>query len=186
MTSDFPSLLYKRRKTCIFVFTGASYTANLASFLVTDVFETPINSLEDLAAQTKIKYGCAKDSHTMAFFQMSRVPTYAKMWAFMKRHDTLVENVTEGIRRARKGGYAFISESAVLDYYTEQRPCNTLTTIGRYGKLRFATWWICVQSKSSLYSISNIFFFAGHTEKKNKVEAMENVTNFWRMADPHP
>lgn len=133
MTSNFPSLLYKRRKTCIFVFTGASYTANLASFLVTDVFETPINSLEDLAAQTKIKYGCAKDSHTMAFFQMSRVPTYAKMWAFMKRHDTLVENVTEGIRRVRKGGYAFISESAVLDYYTEQRPCNTLTTIGRYG-----------------------------------------------------
>lgn len=117
---------------------SASYTANLASFLVTDVFETPINSLEDLAAQTKIKYGCAKDSHTMAFFQMSRVPTYAKMWAFMKRHDTLVENVTEGIRRARKGGYAFISESAVLDYYTEQRPCNTLTTIGRvFGKFGY-------------------------------------------------
>lgn len=172
MTSDFPSLLYKRRKTCIFVFTGASYTANLASFLVTDVFETPINSLEDLAAQTKIKYGCAKDSHTMAFFQMSRVPTYAKMWAFMKRHDTLVENVTEGIRRARKGGYAFISESAVLDYYTEQRPCNTLTTIGRYG-VNYVSYVLQLDEfvynqKSSLYSISNIFFFAGHTEKKKQ------------------
>lgn len=113
------------------VFTGASYTANLASFLVTDVFETPINSLEDLAAQTKIKYGCAKNSHTMEFFQMSRVPTYAKMWEFMMRHDTLVENVTEGVRRARQGGYAFISDSTGLEYYAKQKPCNSLTTIGR-------------------------------------------------------
>ena len=111
--------------------TGASYTANLASFLITDVFETPINSLEDLAAQTTIKYGCTKDSHTMAFFQLSRVPTYAKMWAFMQRHDTLVDNVTEGIRRAKQGGYAYISDSEVLEFYTKQKPCNTLTTIGR-------------------------------------------------------
>ena len=112
-------------------FLGASYTANLASFLITDVFETPINSLEDLAAQTTIKYGCMRDSHTMAFFQMSRVPTYAKMWAFMVRHDTLVENVTEGIRRARQGGYAFISDSTVLEYHAQEKPCNSLTTIGR-------------------------------------------------------
>lgn len=189
MTSDFPSLLYKRRKICIFVFTGASYTANLASFLVTDVFETPINSLEDLAAQTKIKYGCAKDSHTMAFFQMSRVPTYAKMWAFMKRHDTFVENVTEGIKRARKGGYAFISESAVLDYYTEQRPCNTLTTIGRYG-VSYVSYVLqldeFVYNQNQVSILYRIFSFLLAIQKKKKVEAMENVTNFWRMADPHP
>ena len=67
----------------------------------------------------------------MAFFQMSRVPTYAKMWAFMQRHDTLVENMTEGIRRAKQGGYAYIGDSEMLEYYTKQRPCNTLTTVGR-------------------------------------------------------
>ena len=111
--------------------TGASYTANLASFLVTDVFETPINSLEDLAAQSTIKYGCVKNSHTMEFFQMSRVPTYAKMWEFMMHHDTLVENVTEGVRRARQGGYAFISDSTGLEYHAKQKPCNSLTTIGK-------------------------------------------------------
>lgn len=68
----------------------------------------------------------------MAFFQMSRVPTYAKMWAFMMRHGTLVENVTEGIRRASQGGYAYIGDSSVLEYHTKQKPCNSLTTIGRY------------------------------------------------------
>ena len=114
-----------------FISIGASYTANLASFLIKDVFETPISSLDDLAAQTSIKYGCVKDSHTMTFFQMSRVATHAKMWAFMQRHNTFVENVTEGVKRARNGGYAFISDSQVLEYYAKQKPCNELTTIGR-------------------------------------------------------
>ena len=116
---------------CIYLFAGASYTANLASFLITDVFDTPIDSLEDLASQTKIKYGCIKDSHIMTFFQMSHVPVHAKMWAFMQRHDTLVKNMTEGIQRAKEGGYAFIGESEMLEYYTKQKPCDTLTTIGR-------------------------------------------------------
>ena len=67
----------------------------------------------------------------MAFFQLSHVPTYAKMWQFMQRHDTLVENVTEGIRRVKQEGYAYIGDSEVLEYYTKQKPCNRLTTIGR-------------------------------------------------------
>ena len=129
----------RRRRRClnflitifIYLFAGASYTANLASFLITDVFDTPIDSLEDLASQTKIKYGCIKDSHIMTFFQMSHVPVHAKMWAFMQRHDTLVKNMTEGIQRAKEGGYAFIGESEMLEYYTKQKPCDTLTTIGR-------------------------------------------------------
>lgn len=67
----------------------------------------------------------------MTFFQMSRVATHAKMWAFMQRHNTFVENVTEGVKKARDGGYAFISDSQVLEYYAKQKPCNELTTIGR-------------------------------------------------------
>lgn len=53
------------------------------------------------------------------------------MWQFMQRHDTLVENVTEGIRRVKQEGYAYIGDSEVLEYYTKQKPCNRLTTIGR-------------------------------------------------------
>lgn len=53
------------------------------------------------------------------------------MWAFMQRDNTFVENVTEGVKRARDGGYAFISDSQVLEYYAKQKPCNELTTIGR-------------------------------------------------------
>ena len=35
----------------------SSYTANLAAFLTVERMESPISSVEDLAAQTKIKYG---------------------------------------------------------------------------------------------------------------------------------
>ena len=127
----------KKRTPVFFVFpcllhTGASYTANLASFLITGVFETPINSLEDLAAQTSIKYGCTKDSHTMAFFQMSRVPTYAKMWAFMQHHNTLVENVTEGIRRAKLELFSFKAKS-ILWTKLFKRP--DFVGLGRHSRL---------------------------------------------------
>ena len=97
--------------------------------------------------------------------------------------------MTEGIRRVRKGGYAFISESAVLDYYTEQRPCNTLTTIGRYG-VSYVSYVLqldeFVYNQNQVSILYRIFPFLLAIQKNKKVEAMENVTNFWRMADPHP
>ena len=33
--------------------------------------------------------------------------------------------------QTRAGGYAFISDSAILSYLTEQEPCNTIYTVGR-------------------------------------------------------
>ena len=44
--------------------------ANLAAFLTIERMETPINSVEDLAKQTKIKYGCLKSGSTNSFFRV--------------------------------------------------------------------------------------------------------------------
>ena len=48
----------------------SSYTANLAAFLTAAKMDIPINSAEDLAKQTKIKYGTYKYGSTNSFFQV--------------------------------------------------------------------------------------------------------------------
>lgn len=48
----------------------SSYTANLAAFLTVERMESPIESAEDLAKQTKIKYGALKGGSTAAFFRV--------------------------------------------------------------------------------------------------------------------
>lgn len=48
----------------------SSYTANLAAFLTVDKMETPIKGVEDLAKQTKIKYGALEGGSTSTFFRV--------------------------------------------------------------------------------------------------------------------
>ena len=49
----------------------SSYTANLAAFLTAAKMDVPINSAEDLAKQTKIKYGTYCCGSTNAFFKVN-------------------------------------------------------------------------------------------------------------------
>lgn len=51
----------------------SSYTANLAAFLTVERMESPIDSADDLAKQTKILYGLVEDGATMTFFKVLRV-----------------------------------------------------------------------------------------------------------------
>ena len=48
----------------------ASYTANLAAFLTIERMESPINSADDLAKQTKVQYGCVATGSTAGFFRV--------------------------------------------------------------------------------------------------------------------
>uniref|UniRef100_A0A670JSX1 Glutamate receptor n=1 Tax=Podarcis muralis TaxID=64176 RepID=A0A670JSX1_PODMU len=107
----------------------SSYTANLAAFLTVERMESPIDSADDLAKQTKIEYGAVKDGATMTFFKKSRISTFEKMWAFMSsKPSALVKNNEEGIQRALTSDYALLMESTTIEYIT-QRNCN-LTQIG--------------------------------------------------------
>lgn len=49
----------------------SSYTANLAAFLTVERMESPIDSADDLAKQTKIPYGVVEDGATMTFFKVA-------------------------------------------------------------------------------------------------------------------
>ena len=133
----------------------SSYTANLAAFLTAAQMKIPINSADDLAKQTKIKYGTYHSGSTNAFFkvnfhnisiielisiiiskfcliQASTIPTYEKLNAVMESTKPTVYTGgnAEGIDRVRKedGLYAYFMEGAAIEYHTE-RICD-LTQIG--------------------------------------------------------
>ncbi|XP_076832118.1 glutamate receptor ionotropic, kainate 1 [Brachyhypopomus gauderio] len=108
----------------------SSYTANLAAFLTVERMDSPIDSADDLAKQTKIEYGAVRDGSTMTFFKKSKISTYEKMWAFMssRKNTALVKNNREGIQRVLNTDYALLMESTSIEYIS-QRNCN-LTQIG--------------------------------------------------------
>lgn len=54
----------------------SSYTANLAAFLTVERMDSPIDSADDLAKQTKIEYGAVRDGSTMTFFKVISPPAW--------------------------------------------------------------------------------------------------------------
>ncbi|XP_041351805.1 glutamate receptor ionotropic, kainate 2-like [Gigantopelta aegis] len=109
----------------------SSYTANLAAFLTVERMVSPIESAEDVAKQTEIAYGTLKSGSTMQFFRDSNIDTYKRMWAFMKDKEPSVfaSTYVDGIKRVKQGGYAFLSESTMIDYIT-QRDCELMQVGG--------------------------------------------------------
>ncbi|XP_035214142.1 glutamate receptor ionotropic, kainate 2-like isoform X2 [Stegodyphus dumicola] len=107
----------------------SSYTANLAAFLTVEKVVYPIESAKDLSQQTKIKYGCLASGSTRAFFESSSISTYERMWKFMQKHpEVLMESNEKGKEKVYAGNYAYLMESASIQFLTE-RECN-LTQIG--------------------------------------------------------
>ncbi|XP_003706416.2 glutamate receptor ionotropic, kainate 2 isoform X2 [Megachile rotundata] len=104
----------------------SSYTANLAAFLTVDKMDTPIKGVEDLAKQTKIKYGAVDGGSTSAFFRDSNYSTYQRMWAAMMeaRPSVFTKSNDEGVERVlKKYDYAFLMESTTIEYRME-RNCD--------------------------------------------------------------
>jgi len=54
----------------------SSYTANFAAVRTVNRMVTPINSAEDLAAQTEVEYGTLDRGSTWNFFRVSTAKTY--------------------------------------------------------------------------------------------------------------
>ncbi|XP_049845508.1 glutamate receptor ionotropic, kainate 2-like [Schistocerca gregaria] len=100
----------------------SSYTANLAAFLTVTRMDFPINTVQDLAKQSKIKYGTFERGSTAAFFRTSNDSLYQRMWTVMKqaRPDVFTNDNMEGVDRVKKqkGDYAFFMESTTIEYQT--------------------------------------------------------------------
>ncbi|CAL7945892.1 unnamed protein product [Xylocopa violacea] len=101
----------------------SSYTANLAAFLTAEKMDNPIKGVEDLAKQTKIKYGSVDGGSTSAFFRDSNYSTYQRMWAAMQeaRPSVFTKSNDEGVDRVlKKRDYAFLMESTTIEYRMER------------------------------------------------------------------
>ncbi|NP_001191543.1 glutamate receptor subunit protein GluR7 precursor [Aplysia californica] len=105
----------------------SSYTANLAAFLTVERMVSDINSADDLAKQTKIKYGTFAGGATQEFFQKSNMPPFDRMWNFMNAtgESAFVQNLTEAVERVKTGDYAYITESTTVKFVVE-RNCNLM------------------------------------------------------------
>ncbi|CAG2177095.1 unnamed protein product, partial [Oppiella nova] len=86
----------------------SSYTANLAASLTLSRMAPAISSVEDLAKQTAIQYGCKKDGSTYDFFKNSNHSTYQRMFNTMETNPEVYDDVDQAKERVRKGGYAYL------------------------------------------------------------------------------
>lgn len=84
-----------------------------------------INSLEELENQNETKYGVLNNGSVQKFFKESEDPLYLKMFSHMREHQTFVNATSEGVKKARNENYAYITEQPYLEYYNQQKPCNT-------------------------------------------------------------
>ncbi|XP_068679822.1 glutamate receptor ionotropic, kainate 2-like isoform X2 [Montipora foliosa] len=103
----------------------STYTANLAAFFTIKRTVATINSLEELENQTEIEYGVLDNGSVQTFFKTSEDPLYNRMFSYMRDHKTAVQSTAEGVRKARTEKYAYITEKPYLEYYDQQKPCNT-------------------------------------------------------------
>ncbi|XP_077990845.1 glutamate receptor ionotropic, kainate 2-like [Glandiceps talaboti] len=117
----------------------ATYTANLAAFLTAARLNSGINSIDDLAAQAEIIYGTVASSQPQSFFEQSDSDPYRRMWSMMQleESETMVRDSSYGINKVRKGGYAFIWDSAVLEYAASKPPCNIRTVGPVFAKIGY-------------------------------------------------
>ena len=59
------------------------------------------------------------------FFQKSKDPLYKRMFTHMTLEKTFVDSTKDGVKKARSENYAYITEQPYLEYYNQQKPCNT-------------------------------------------------------------
>lgn len=97
----------------------SSYTANLAAFLTVERMDSPIESAEDLAKQTKIKYGVLMGGSTASFFRNSNFSTYQRMWSFMEssKPSVFTSSNIEGVERVTKGKGLFHLILRICKYF---------------------------------------------------------------------
>ncbi|XP_064641980.1 glutamate receptor ionotropic, kainate 1-like [Lineus longissimus] len=85
-------------------FITAGYTANFAAFLtVSQMHDNSIQTLSELTAQNKIKYGTLADTNTAHFILTATNDVYGRMARHTMDFDTNVKTVSEAIRQLKSG-----------------------------------------------------------------------------------
>ncbi|CAG9768246.1 unnamed protein product [Ceutorhynchus assimilis] len=104
----------------------SSYTANLAAFLTMSKKDDSIKTVEELATQSKVKFGCLNGGATASFFQYSNNSLYQRMWNTMinEKPSVFEESNLKGMERVqstKNALYAFFMESTGIEYEMERK-----------------------------------------------------------------
>ncbi|XP_053306595.1 glutamate receptor ionotropic, delta-1 isoform X2 [Spea bombifrons] len=117
----------------------SSYTANLAAFLTVSRMDNPIRTFHDLAKQMDMSYGTVKDSSVYEYFKakgtntLEQDSTFAELWRTISKNngnDNCVSSPSDGIRKAKKGNYAFLWDVTVVEYAALTDDECSVTVIG--------------------------------------------------------
>ncbi|KAG7463090.1 hypothetical protein MATL_G00191700, partial [Megalops atlanticus] len=117
----------------------SSYTANLAAYLTVSRMDNALRTFQDLSKQTDLAYGTVRDSAVYDYFRakgtnpLEQDSTFAELWRTISKnngHDYSVSSPSEGIRKAKKGPYAFLWDKAVVEYAALTDDDCTLTVTG--------------------------------------------------------
>uniref|UniRef100_A0A8C7THR9 Glutamate receptor n=1 Tax=Oncorhynchus mykiss TaxID=8022 RepID=A0A8C7THR9_ONCMY len=117
----------------------SSYTANLAAYLTVSRMDTTVRTFQDLSRQMDVSYGTVRDSAVYDYFKnkgtnpLEQDSTFAELWRTISKnngHDYSVSSPSEGIRKAKKGPYAFLWDMAVVEYAALTDDDCTITVTG--------------------------------------------------------
>ncbi|XP_078376048.1 glutamate receptor ionotropic, kainate 2-like isoform X2 [Oculina patagonica] len=170
---------------------NATYTANLAAHLTVSRMKTPIETILDLARQTRIEYGTLKDSQLQTFFKETDVPSYLVMGQFMEQRKTWMPSYEAAINRTMEGDFAFISDRPILNYVSRQEDyCGKIKVTGGFGNTYGYGFAFGLRSQYTplfnmeLFRLQNDFIISSLTHKwtKEKVKC-ELIDNFEEQKD---
>ncbi|XP_078656074.1 glutamate receptor-like [Branchiostoma floridae x Branchiostoma belcheri] len=82
----------------------------------------PIESFDDLAATDDIRPAFIRGGVAERFFKNSPFPSFQRL----HQKAILVSSMDEGVKLARRGGVAFITESAKSRFYSNRKPCDLM------------------------------------------------------------
>lgn len=96
-------------------------------------------TFQDLSKQLEMSYGTVRDSAVYEYFRakgtnpLEQDSTFAELWRTISKNggaDNCVSNPSEGIRKAKKGNYAFLWDVAVVEYAALTDDDCSVTVIG--------------------------------------------------------
>ncbi|XP_064649607.1 glutamate receptor 4-like [Lineus longissimus] len=135
----------------------ATYIMALVSTQARVMFAVPslkVRALDDLLKQPHMTVGCISGGSTMNFFRTSKIPIYLRIWDKMEKDvGSFVNTTSVAIQRVRKGGYAYLGESTLVDYAV-RHSCDLVKVGGHLDSKSFAL----ATPKGSAYTrpISNV------------------------------
>ncbi|CAH1252365.1 GRIK3 [Branchiostoma lanceolatum] len=97
----------------------STYTANLSAFLTVKRLESPINSLDSLVHNNKVRFGVPRDTFLYSFFESYKDDTgnvYKEAWDRMEADDSYYRNFKDGVGKAKRGDYVMLAETPFLEY----------------------------------------------------------------------